>query len=115
MDRHEVIGFSPRSWEFPFQELIEGSQIVQPPVLPCSDFTKVAAQFHEPDVPFLFRAPLPSQDFVDLRQYNRSPSSIEFGCQEIDSLVVKMFKPIKIAGSRPTNEFGINKLLIAQT
>ena len=29
-------------------------------------------------------------------------------------LVVKMFKPIKIAGSRATNEFGIDKLLIAK-
>src|SRR6185369_17254088 len=79
MDRHEVIRLPPRFREPSRQKLVKGLQFLQPPVLPRPHFTKVSSQFYEPSVPLCFRAPLPSQDLVDLGQNEQSSFAIELG------------------------------------
>jgi len=44
MDGHQVVGLSPGFWELPLEELIEGLQIIEPPVLPGTDFAQITAQ-----------------------------------------------------------------------
>ncbi|MGA8073042.1 MAG: hypothetical protein WB995_06160, partial [Candidatus Acidiferrales bacterium] len=44
MDGHQVVGFAAGLREFPLQELIEGLQIIEAPVLPGTDFAQITAR-----------------------------------------------------------------------
>jgi hypothetical protein len=65
VDGHQVVGLAPGFWELLLQELVEGSQVVEAPVLSRMDFTEVAAEIDEADVAFLTRGCFPRQDLVD--------------------------------------------------
>src|SRR4029077_10501283 len=63
----------------PLQKLIEGLEILQPPVLTRPDFAQIPSQFNEAGVPLGFRSPFPGKDLIDLGQHEQGPSTVELG------------------------------------
>ena len=77
VDGHQVVGLASRAWESLLEKLIEGLEIVEPPVLPGSHLTQVAAELHKPGIALPIDGLLPAQDFIDLGQHKQSPASVE--------------------------------------
>ena len=115
MDRHQVIRFAPGLWKAFRQEIIEGAEVFEPPVLAGSHFAQILAQFDESRVLLLLGMALPGQDLIHLVENEQSAAPIQFGFHQHCPLVVKLVKPIKIRCSRAANEFRIHQLLISQT
>src|SRR5215469_15944440 len=66
VDCHQVVGFAPGLRE-PFrQEIIEGAEVFEPPVLSSSHFGQISTEFDEPCVLLLLGMALPGQDLIDL-------------------------------------------------
>src|SRR5713101_6964404 len=80
VDRHQVIGFSPRAGKALLQKFIERLQVLQSPVLPCPDLAQVLPQLHKPRVLLLLFALLPAQDLIDLAEDEDRPPTIQFRC-----------------------------------
>src|SRR5207249_4584814 len=78
-DGPEVISLTPRLRESPFQEFVEGFQVLQPPVLPRSNFTQITTKFDKASVPFRLLPLFPSQDFVDFGKHEQGSLAIELG------------------------------------
>src|SRR5579863_3434303 len=78
MNRHQVVGLAARLRKFPRQELIEGLQIVDPPVLPGPRFAEITSEFHKAGIALLLRSSFPGQDLVDLGENKHSPTTIQF-------------------------------------
>jgi hypothetical protein len=76
VDRHQVVGFAPGLWEAFRQEIIEGAEVFEPPVLASSHFAQVSAEFDEPRVLVLVGMALPGQDLIDLVQNEQSAAPI---------------------------------------
>src|SRR5690348_4049200 len=72
MDGYEVVRFAPRTRKPPFQELVKGLQVFQPPVLSSSDFAQIAAEFDEFRISIRVLLPLPGQNLVDPGQHEQS-------------------------------------------
>src|SRR5690242_15727307 len=66
---HQVVGFAPRLREPPLQEIIEGRQLLEPPVLTRPHLTQITPKLNEASVLFRFLSPLPTEDLVNLRQH----------------------------------------------
>ena len=76
MDGHQVVGFAP-GLRKPFrQEIIEGTEAFQPPILAGSNFAQVSTEFDEPCVLFLLGMPLPGQDLIHLVENEQSTTPI---------------------------------------
>ncbi len=74
VDGHQVVGLAPRFRKALLEELIEGLQIIEPPVLPGADFAQVAAELHKPRVALPILGLLPAQDLIDLGRAQTEPS-----------------------------------------
>jgi hypothetical protein len=91
----------------PGQKVIEGLQVLQPPILPRPHFIQIPSQFHEPGVPLGFGPPLPGQDLVDLGQNEQSPPGLSLS--NIGGMLVrKLVKQTKVLCSwtRHQRRFG---------
>src|SRR6266852_3423601 len=80
VDRHQVVGFSPRSRKALLQKFIERLQVLQSPVLPCPNLAQVLPHLHKPRVLLLLFALLPAQDLIDLAEDEDRPPTIQFRC-----------------------------------
>src|SRR5713101_1632054 len=86
VDRHQVIGFSPRAGKALLQKFIERLQVLQSPVLPCPNLAQVLPQLHKPRVLLLLFGLLPAQDLIDLAQDEDRPPTIQFRCHGSSSV-----------------------------
>ena len=82
MDCHQVVGFAPGLRKTFRQEIIEGREAFEPPVLPRSHFAQVPTQFDEPRVLLFLGMALPGQDLIHLVENEQSPAAIQFGFHE---------------------------------
>src|SRR5579863_719393 len=64
--------------ELQLQKLIERTEVVDPPVLPGSDFAEVLTQVHESGISFPSAGLVPSQDLIDLQENQGSTPPIQF-------------------------------------
>ena len=111
---HQVVGLAPGFRELPLQKLIERTHVVEPPVLSGPNLTQIAAQIHKPRISFLSVALSHAKISSIFESTNTARRRLSLGAIRGLPLVVKHVKPIKVAGSWSTNEFGVDKLLIAQ-
>ncbi len=72
MNGHQVVSFPPGFGKPFLQELIEGFEIVEPPVLPGPDLAQVATELHKPGIALPIDGLLPAQDLIDLGQHEQS-------------------------------------------
>src|ERR1700747_1883967 len=82
VDRHQVIRLAPRLREAFRQEIIEGAEVFEPPVLASSHFAQISTQFDEPRVLLLLGMALPGQDLIHLVENEQSAAPIQFGFHE---------------------------------
>src|SRR6266850_3182962 len=80
VDRHQVIGLSPRFRKALLKKFIERLQVLQSPVLPCPNLAQALPQLHKPRVLLLLFGLLPTQDLIDLAQDEDRPPTIQFRC-----------------------------------
>jgi hypothetical protein len=66
VDCHQIVGFAPGLREAFRQEIVEGAEVFESPILTRSHFAEVSAQFDEPRVFLLLGMALPGQDLIDL-------------------------------------------------
>src|SRR5580700_87422 len=86
VDGHQVVGLASGLWELPLQELIERTDVVHPPVLPCPNLAQIAAEFDKLRIPFALRCLLPSQNLLDLREHKHRTPAIELRSHEFPSV-----------------------------
>src|SRR5215469_18126027 len=82
VDSEQVVSLSARLGKAFFEKLIEGFQVLEPPVLSGSYLTEILAQFHEALVAFVFFGLFPGQDLINLPQDQECSLAIEFGSHE---------------------------------
>src|ERR1700675_2448217 len=90
VNRHQVIGLTPRFGKALTKEIIERSQIFQLPVLSCAHFTQVATQLHEARVLFLLDRAFPAQNLIHLPQDEQTPAPIQLRFRENPSVSRQM-------------------------
>jgi hypothetical protein len=64
--------------KLPFEKLIKGLQIVDPPVLPGPRLTKIATEFNEARIALPLGSLFPGQNLIDLGENKHGVAMIEF-------------------------------------
>src|SRR5215469_5249786 len=79
VDSEQVVSLSARLRKAFFEKLIEGFQVLEPPILAGSYLTERLAQFDEALVAFVLFGLFPGQDLINLAEDHECSLAIEFG------------------------------------
>src|SRR5690348_6670552 len=79
VDGHQVVSLAPRFRKAPLQKLVKRFQVLQPPILSCSNLAQISSQFHETSIPFRTSPLLPGEDLVDLAEHEQGAPFFQLG------------------------------------